>query len=82
MKLINFFSLILTYSIVHMSQIILPEHVLEELSRFISQNYPNCLPNSLLIAQSFILAHQDYGKEFGLTVINQAIEEGIKKGLF
>jgi hypothetical protein len=65
-----------------MAQKILPKNVIDDLVSFISKNYPNSLPNSLLIAQSFILEHQDYGKEFGLTVINQAIEERIKKGLF
>jgi hypothetical protein len=54
--------------------IILPERVLDDLRRFISKNYTNYLPNSLLIAQDFILKYQDYGREFGLSVINYAIE--------
>jgi hypothetical protein len=62
--------------------IILPEHVLDDLRRFISKNYPTYLPNSLLVAQDFILKYQDYGREFGLPVINYAIENGIKHGLF
>ena len=63
-------------------QLKIPESVLIDLSRFISKNYPNNLPNSLLIAQSFILKYQEYGREFGLSAINYAIEEGIKQGLF
>jgi hypothetical protein len=63
-------------------QLKIPEHVLIDLSGFISKNYPNNLPNSLLIAQSFILKYQEYGREFGLSAINYAIEEGIKQGLF
>jgi hypothetical protein len=63
-------------------QLKIPESVLIDLSEFISKNYPNNLPNSLLIAQSFILKYQEYGREFGLSAINYAIEEGIKQGLF
>lgn len=65
-----------------MPQLKIPEQVLIDLSSFISKNYPNYLPNSLLIAQAFILKHQDYGREFGLSAINFAIEDGIKHGLF
>jgi hypothetical protein len=63
-------------------QLKIQESVLIDLSRFISKNYPTNLPNSLLIAQSFILKYQEYGREFGLSAINYAIEEGIKQGLF
>lgn len=65
-----------------MPQLKIPEQVLIDLSSFISKNYPNYLPNSLLIAQAFILKYQDYGREFGLSAINFAIEDGIKHGLF
>lgn len=65
-----------------MPQLKIPEKVFIDLSKFISKNYPNYLPNSLLIAQAFILKYQDYGKEFGLSAINYAIEDGIKHGLF
>lgn len=65
-----------------MPQLKIPEHVFIDLGRFISKNYPNYLPNSLIIAQAFILAHQDYGREFGLSLINYAIEYGMKNGLF
>jgi hypothetical protein len=40
------------------------------------------LPNSLLIAQAFILKYQNHGKKCGLSAINKAIEDGIKRGLF
>lgn len=65
-----------------MFQLKIPYSVFVDLSRFISENYRNNLPNSLLIAQSFVLKYQDYGREFGLSAINYAIEEGIKHGLF
>jgi hypothetical protein len=65
-----------------MLQLKIPEQVLVDLSRFISKNYQNYLPNSLLIAQAFILKYQDYGREFGLSAINYAIEDGIKRGFF
>jgi hypothetical protein len=64
------------------TQIRLPEHVFDDLTRFISYNYPKNLPNSLLIAQAFILRYPVYGKEYGLPVINKAIEDGIKQDLF
>jgi hypothetical protein len=65
-----------------MPQLKIPEPVFNDLGSFISKNYQNYLPNSLLIAQAFILKHQDYGREFGLSAINCAIEDGIKHGLF
>jgi hypothetical protein len=36
----------------------------------------------LLVAQAFILRFPKYGREFGLSAINYAIEDGIKQGLF
>jgi hypothetical protein len=59
-----------------------PEHVIDDLNSFISKNYSNNLPNSLLIAQAFILKYPDFGKKYGLSSINYAIEDGIKRGLF
>jgi hypothetical protein len=64
------------------AQIILPEHVLNDLIRFISCKYQKPLPNSLLIAQAFIIQYPEYGKEYGLPAINYAIEDGINQGLF
>ena len=65
-----------------MSHLDVPQYVIDDLSRFIFENYQKDLPNSLLIAQAFCLKYPEYGKEFGLSVINYAIEEGIKQGLF
>jgi hypothetical protein len=65
-----------------MCRLRIPQNVFDDLCKFISKNYPNYLPNSLLIAQAFILKYSDYGKEFGLSEINYVIEDGIKHGLF
>ena len=56
--------------------------LLADLKKFIALNYKEKLPNSLLIAQDFMLTHQDYGKELGLPLINRIIEDEIKKGTF
>jgi hypothetical protein len=64
------------------TQKILQEHVLDDLIRFISCKYQKPLPNSLRIAQAFILQYPEYGKEYGLPIINGAIEAGIEQGLF
>lgn len=65
-----------------MPQLKVPEHVLDDLHRFISENYASYLPDPLFIAQAFILKYPDYGKKFDLFSINYAIEYGIKHGLF
>jgi len=65
-----------------MSQLKVPQYVIDDLSSFISKKYPSDLPNSLLIAQEFMLKHPDYGREFGLSAINKAIEDGIDQGIF
>ncbi len=65
-----------------MPQSLLPDYVFDELIRFVHETNRDGLPNSLLIAEKFILKYPDYGKEFGLTKINKAIEYGIKRGLF
>jgi hypothetical protein len=53
----------------------IPKCVLNDLSNFISVNYSKKLPNSLLIAQTFIMKYPSYGREYGLAAINKAIEE-------
>lgn len=58
------------------------EHVMNELNSFIMHKYSNSLPNSLLVAQEFILEYPDYGRELGLMGINKIIEEKIKTQLF
>jgi hypothetical protein len=40
------------------------------------------MPNSLLIAQAFILKYQNYGREYGLCEINYVIEKEVKEGFF
>jgi hypothetical protein len=65
-----------------MAQLLVQEHLLNDLRRFIVKRYPFYLPNSLLIAQEFILIHQNYGREFGLSTINYVIEDGIKQGRY
>jgi hypothetical protein len=65
-----------------MPQMEIPKQLLDDLSSFISKKYTGNLPNSLLIAQEFMLTHEDYGRELGLPVINKAIEDGIDQGLF
>jgi hypothetical protein len=57
-------------------------NVFDDITSFIAEKYPNKLPNSLLIAQAFILKYPDHGKKYGLSAINYAIEDGIKMNLF
>jgi hypothetical protein len=65
-----------------MPQLKVPQHVIDDLNRFISATYQHDLPNSLLIAQAFILKHPDHGRKYGLPTINRIVEDGIKEGLF
>ncbi len=60
----------------------IPEPVLKDLTSFISKTYFEKLPNSLLIAEAFILKYPHHGKEFGLSEINYIIEDGMERGLF
>jgi hypothetical protein len=50
-----------------MPQLKVPEYVIDDLVSFISEKYPEDLPNSLLIAQSFILKHPNHGRKYGLS---------------
>jgi len=65
-----------------MPQLSVLDYLMDDLSGFVTKNYTLELPNSLLIAQAFILKYPEYGKEYGLPIINGAIEAGIKQGLF
>jgi hypothetical protein len=65
-----------------MPQLKVPQHVIDDLNRFISVTYRDVLPNSLLIAQAFILKHPDHGRMYGLPIINRTIEDAINEGLF
>jgi hypothetical protein len=65
-----------------MPQLKVPQHIINDLNRFISATYNKDLPNSLLIAQAFILKYPDHGRKYGLPIINGIVEDGIKEGLF
>lgn len=60
----------------------IPQNVYDDLSNFISKTYSGRLPNSLIIAQAFIMKYPEYGREYGLSSINSVIVDGIKRGLF
>ena len=57
-----------------MQQVTLPKCVYSDLNKFISTNYSGHLPHSLLIAQTFCLRFQKYGKKFSLCTITDAVE--------
>lgn len=61
-----------------MTLLTLPECVYIDLRKFINTNYSDKLPHSLLIAQAFILKHQEHGKEFGLSAIANEVEFMVK----
>jgi hypothetical protein len=58
-----------------MPQLKVPQHIINDLNRFISATYKNSLPNSLLIAQSFILKYPDHGRTYGFSEITKVIDE-------
>jgi hypothetical protein len=57
-----------------MSHLVIPECVLDDINRFIHENYRYSLPHSLLIAQAFCLRFKDYGNDFGVSEITDAVE--------
>jgi hypothetical protein len=57
-----------------MQQVILPECVNNDLKKFISTYYSKQLTHPLLIAQAFCLKFQEYGKQYNLLIIVNAIE--------
>lgn len=59
-----------------MSQFILPQQVLEDLNKFINENYQYEFPHSIIIAKSFCNKFKDYEKKFGIYAIIDAIENG------
>jgi len=65
-----------------MPQLKLPEHVISDLDRFIYEIYSQYLPNSLLVAQAFILKYPHHGRVYGLPAINYEIEQRIQEGTF
>ena len=60
----------------------IPEPVLKDLTSFISKTTSAKSPNSLLIAEAFMLKYPHHGREFGLSEINYIIEDGMERGLF
>jgi hypothetical protein len=65
-----------------MSLFILPEYVLDELNRFINENYRYKLPYSIIIANAFCCKFKCYEIEFGVAAITDAIENGKMHCLF
>lgn len=60
---------------------IVPKYVLDDINTFIRINYVNLrisLPHSLIIAQAFCLRFKEYGNNFGVSVIADAVED-VKK---
>jgi len=55
--------------------------MLDDLSKFISTYYRGKMPHPLLIAQTFCLKHQEYGKKFSLSTITEAVEHVINRNL-
>jgi hypothetical protein len=69
--------------LVVMIRLSVPDYVFDDICLFVSKNYSNNTSNSsLLITQAFILKYPDYGRKFGFSEINKAIEDGIKCGVF
>jgi hypothetical protein len=60
-----------------MSHLLVPKYVLDDINEFIRVNYINyhdSLPHSLIIAQAFCLRFKDYGNDFGVSAITDAVE--------
>ena len=57
-----------------MSHLGIPNYVLDDINRFIHENYQDPLPHSLLISQAFCLRFKNYGNEFGVSEISDAVE--------
>ena len=57
-----------------MPQLIVSKYVLDDLENFISENYYMFLPHTLLIAQAFCLKFKEYGTDFGVYAIANAVE--------
>jgi hypothetical protein len=51
-----------------------PQYVIEDLEKFISETYQDNVPISLLIAQDFILKYPGHGKNYDLFIINEVVE--------
>jgi hypothetical protein len=60
-----------------MNQAIVPQNVLDDLSKFISSF--SDLPHPVLIAQKFCLKHKEHGEQLDFPLIISMIEQLIKK---
>jgi hypothetical protein len=60
----------------------LSKNIYDDITSFIAEIYHNDLPNSLLIAQAFILKYPGHGREYGLSVISKVIDDRIKEDRF
>jgi hypothetical protein len=58
-----------------MTQLTLPKCVYIDLKEFISIHYTKQLPHPLLIAQAFRLRFKQYGEEYDLSTIADAVED-------
>lgn len=63
-----------------MSHSLVPKYLLDDINEFIHVNYHYSLPHSLIIAQAFCLRFKNYGNDFGVSEITDAIEY-VKKSL-
>lgn len=60
-----------------MSHSIVPKYVLDDIKDFMRMNYVIfhvSLPHFLIIAQAFYLRFKEYGNDFGVSVIADAVE--------
>jgi hypothetical protein len=58
-----------------------PQYVIDDLERFISETYQGNLPVSLLIAQDFMMKYPEHGKNYSFFIINEVIENMLFKTL-
>jgi hypothetical protein len=57
-----------------MKQLLIPENLLDDLSKFILTYYSTHPPHPMLIAQAFLLQFKDYGELFSLSMMTEAVE--------
>jgi hypothetical protein len=57
-----------------MSHSLVPKYVLDDINEFMHVNYHYSLPHSLIVAQAFCLRFQNYGNDFGVSEITDAVK--------
>lgn len=57
-----------------MNQSVLPQYILDDLNRFISNYYQEQIPYSLIVAQEFLSSFQYFGKDVSLSKVIDAVE--------